>query len=186
MYEDYEHKEVGRRAVAREFCDWVESAIATVIFVVMVFAFVARLSGVEGNSMLPTLEHQDRLIITRLGGEFQQGEIVVVIMPDRTSEPLVKRVIATQGQTIDIDFSIGAVFVDGYELYEPYIYEATRVQVDVNFPQTVPEGHVFILGDNRNNSLDSRNASIGMVDSRYVLGRAIYRIFPYSRMGVPR
>jgi len=186
MYEDYEHKEVGRRAVAREFCDWIEAVMIAVIFAVLVFAFVVRLAGVDGASMRPTLEHRDRLLISRLGGEFRQGEIVVVIMPDHTSEMLVKRVIAIGGQTVYIDFDAGIVFVDGYALYEPYINETTRLRSDVTFPVTVPDGHVFVLGDNRNNSRDSRDSHIGMVDTRYILGRAFYRLFPYERMGVPR
>lgn len=183
--EDYEPKEVGGRAVARELCDWAEAAILTFICVVLAFTFVARLAGVSGDSMLPTLEDNDRLIITRLGGDFAQGDIVVVTNPDRLREPLVKRVIATEGQTIDIDFAAGAVFVDNYELYEPYISEATAQRNDMLFPQVVPEGHIFIMGDNRNNSLDSRDMRIGMVDNRDVLGRAIYRVFPHRRVGRP-
>ena len=186
MFEDYEPREVGRHFWARELCDWIEAGILTFVCVVLVFTFVARLAGVDGASMLPTLEHNDRLVITRLGGDPAQGDIVVVNNPDRQSEPLVKRVIATQGQMIDIDFTIGAVFVDGYELYEPYISEATTVNYDMHFPQIVPEGHIFIMGDNRNNSLDSRDLRVGMVDNRDVLGRAIYRVFPAQRVGIPR
>ena len=180
MYEDYEPK-----IVIKELCDWVESAMVAVACVILVFTFVVRLAGVDGVSMLPTLEDNDRLAITRLGGELRQGDIVVVTIPNRIGEPIVKRVIAAAGQTIDIDFESGIVFVDGIEIYEPYIAEPTNLNYNMYFPQTVPYGHVFIMGDNRNNSWDSRDTRIGMVDNRYVLGRAIYRVFPYQRIGVP-
>ena len=185
MFEDYEPKEVGRRAVAREICDWVEAAMLAVICVVLVFTFVVRLAGVHGVSMMPTLQHNDRLAITRLGGDFAQGDIIVLIRPEPQylDEPLVKRVIATEGQTIDIDFVAGRVFVDGREIYEPYILQPTLVSYDMRFPQTVPQGHVFTMGDNRNNSLDSRDMRVGMVDTRRVLGRAVYRVFPHRSIG---
>jgi len=183
MYEDYEPKTTVYSLIAREACDLIEAAMMAVVGVILVFTFVVRLAGVDGVSMLPTLADQDRLAITRMGGEPRQGDIVVVIMPNRVGEPLVKRVIAAGGQTIDIDFEAGIVLVDGTELHEPYISESTALSYDVYFPQTVPDGHVFIMGDNRNNSWDSRDSRIGMVDNRYILGRAIYRVFPYNRMG---
>ena len=185
MVDEYYQKETTGRAAAREICDWVESGMVAVICVVLLFTFIARISDVEGESMQPTLENQDRLVITRLGLGPSQGDIVVVTLPDREDEPYVKRVIATGGQTIDIDFESGHVFVDGRLLYEPYLREPTRVNNDVSFPQTVPYGRVFILGDNRNNSLDSRNALIGMVDERNILGRAVFRVFPFQRAGRP-
>ena len=186
MFEDYEPKEATGRAMAREICDWVEALLMAAICVVLLFAFVGRLSDVEGVSMRPTLERNDRLMITRMGRQPRQGDIVVVTLPpERHREPLVKRVIATEGQTIDIDFIAGIVLIDGQEQYEPYIAEATMMGYDMRFPQTVPEGHIFMMGDNRNNSLDSRNTQIGMVDNRHVLGRAVYRVFPYGRAGIP-
>ena len=185
MNEDYQPKELFSRFLAREVCDWVEAAMMAVVCVVLLFTFVIRLAGVDGASMMPTLEDRDRLVITRLGGEVMQGEIVVVTLSDRGDDPLVKRVIATGGQTIDIDFERGTVFVDGVALEEPYTAGPTMLSYDMYFPQTVPEGHVFIMGDNRNNSWDSRHTHIGMVDSRHILGRAVYRIFPYHRMGLP-
>ena len=183
MFDDYQPKEATGRAVAREICDWVEAAMMAVVCVVILFAFVARISDVDGISMQPTLEDRDRLIITRMGLGPSHGDIVVVTLPGRNQEPYVKRVIATEGQVIDINFETGQVFVDGQELYEPYIAALTRFSGNVDFPQTVPEGHMFMLGDNRNNSLDSRDSNIGMVDNRHILGRAIFRVFPWSRVG---
>ena len=185
MFDDYQPKETTGRTVAREICDWVESAITAMICVVLLFTFVARISDVDGVSMQPTLEDQDRLVITRLGLGPSHGDIVVVTLPGRESEPLVKRVIATEGDTVDINFETGQVFVNGVQLYEPYLKETTRLRYNMTFPQVVPEGRVFILGDNRNNSWDSRDLRVGMVDSRHILGRAIYRVFPYQRMGIP-
>ena len=183
MVDEYHPKETTGRAVAREICDWVESGMIAVICVVLLFTFIARISDVDGVSMQPTLEHQDRLVITRLGLGPSQGDIVVVTLPGREDEPYVKRVVATGGQTIDIDFESGQVFVDGRLLYEPFLREPTFLNAGMPFPQTVPYGHVFILGDNRNNSRDSRDLTIGMVDERNILGRAVFRVFPFQRAG---
>ena len=185
MVDEYYPKETTGRAAAREICDWVESGMVAVICVVLLFTFIARISDVDGVSMQPTLEHQDRLVITRLGLGPSQGDIVVVTLPGREDMPYVKRVIATGGQTIDINFETGQVFVDGQLLDEPYLREPTSRSADVSFPRTVPYGHVFILGDNRNNSRDSRNSCIGMVDERNILGRTVFRVWPFQRAGRP-
>ncbi|MCL2580073.1 MAG: signal peptidase I [Oscillospiraceae bacterium] len=185
MYEEFEPKEPFSRRAARELCDWIEAAMMAVVCVVLVFTFVVRLAGVDGASMMPTLEDHDRLIITRLGGEITQGDIVVVTLSDRGSDPLVKRVVATEGQVIDINFEQGTVYLDGQLLDEPYTAGPTMLSYDTTFPQTVPEGHIFMMGDNRNNSWDSRDSWIGMVDTRHILGRAIYRVFPLNRLGTP-
>lgn len=98
---------------------------------------------------------------------------------------MVKRVIATEGQTIEIDFDRGRVYVDGELLDEPYIAEPTHNQLDFQGPQTVPEGCVFVMGDNRNASSDSRRAQIGMVDERLIVGKVLLRVFPFDSIGVP-
>ena len=98
-------------------------------------------------------------------------------------KPIVKRVIATEGQTIDIDFASGRVSVDGRVLDEPYINDLTTRQFDMQFPQTVPKGCVFVMGDNRNHSSDSRVGSLGMVDKRYIIGRLVFRILPINQFG---
>lgn len=183
MYEEYEPR---KRSAMEEVYDWVEAAMMAVVCVVLIFTLVVRLTGVDGDSMLPTLENKDRLLITRLGHSPQQGDMVVVTKPNRRGEPLVKRVIATGGQTVEIDFKAHTVSVDGVELEEPYIAEPTALYYDMTFPQTVPEGSLFLMGDNRNNSWDSRDSEVGMVDERYVMGKVIYRLLPYNRMGVPR
>jgi signal peptidase I len=107
-----------------------------------------------------------------------RGDIVVVTKPNSENEPLIKRVIALEGQTVDIDFSKGIVYVDGEALDEPYVNTPTNLRYDVKFPITVPKGDLFVLGDNRNGSLDSRSSRIGFIDTRYVLGKVYLRIFP--------
>jgi len=183
MFEEYIPKEEPGRAVIRDVFDWVESAMLALVCLVMVFTFFVRIAGVEGSSMLPTLVDSDRLLITRLGKPALQGDIVVITKPNRRNEPLVKRVIAHGGQSIDINFENGEVIVDGNVLREKYIADQTRLSYDMKFPLVVPEGHVFVMGDNRNDSWDSRDSSLGTVDSRHILGKALYRVAPYRDRG---
>ena len=128
--------------------------------------------------MAPTLHTGDHLCIQMVGFFPKEGDIVVVAPEGDEGFPIIKRIIATEGQTIDIDFLTHEVWVDGELLDEPYIAEPTWRQSDVIFPLTVPEGHIFVMGDNRNISLDSRDSNVGMLDIRRVLGEAILRISP--------
>ncbi len=133
--------------------------------------------------MEPTLWENDKLIVSDLFYTPEYGDIVVLRKDSFSVDPIVKRVIATEGQTIDIDFDLGKVYVDGVELDEPYINEPTKRDLDFDDPVTVPENHIFVMGDNRNASSDSRDADIGMVDERYIIGREIIRIFPLESFG---
>ncbi len=158
--------------------------IGCLIFVTILFVFVIRLVGVVGDSMYPTLQNGDKLVL--LSGflyEPQIGDVVVVKAVDFDEEPIVKRVIAMEGQTVDIDFDTGDVWVDGVLLDEPYINDLTTRYEGVDFPITVPENCIFVMGDNRLHSTDSRNPSIGCIDKRYVLGKAVQIIMPFSRFG---
>ncbi|MCL2068453.1 MAG: signal peptidase I [Oscillospiraceae bacterium] len=170
----------------REAYDWVESALLAVACMLLIFTFAGRMVGIDGRSMENTLHHADRVVSSRIAYTPAYGDIVVVTMPGIRRDPLIKRVIAVGGQEIDIDFQLGIVYVDGEALDEPYTKEPTHNWFDMDFPQTVPQGHVFIMGDNRNNSLDSRSTQVGMIDERYILGRVFYRVMPYDQMGVPR
>lgn len=185
LNEEYIPSESTGATIVREVYDWFESGITAVLCAVLLFAFVGRIIGVVGESMLPTLQDNERLVATRLYTELQSGDIVVVTKPTSRNEPLIKRVIATGGQTVDIDTETGEVLVDGSRVYETYTAEPIQPgsTFEVQFPQTVPDGSVFLLGDNRNNSWDSRAAEVGMVDDRYVLGRVVYRLTPYERLG---
>ncbi|MFV0400628.1 MAG: signal peptidase I [Oscillospiraceae bacterium] len=185
MYENFEPELKGKTALRIELYDWLESAVFAVVCMIMVFTFIGRMVSVDGDSMLPTLHDEDRLISSRLFYEPQRDDIVVITKPNDRSEPLIKRVIATEGETVDIDFELGIITVDGVVLDEPFIMETTHNRFDMEFPQTVPEGHVFVMGDNRNNSWDSRALAVGMIDERYILGRVLYRVTPFDKMGSP-
>ncbi len=157
--------------------------------VTLVFVFVVRLVGVQGDSMLPTLHNKDYLVLESNflfgGNDLKYGDVVVLNVPHYQhggDGPIVKRVIATEGQTIDIDFDTGVVYVDGVRLVEDYVNAPTLYnwegELAMDYPATVPEGCVFVLGDNRNNSMDSRYAPIGMVDEQYVLGKVLFIVLP--------
>ena len=152
--------------------------------IALIFTFVVRLVGVSGSSMYSTFVDKDFLLLEGnvLYQTPKQGDVVVLNVPtDAVSGPIVKRVIATEGQTVDIDFDRVQVFVDGEPLDEPYTYEPTYNSfgtMGLDYPVTVPEGSVFVMGDNRNNSLDSRAAAIGCVDKSRILGRALFILFP--------
>ena len=164
----------------QELYEWVQALVCSVLAVVLLFTFGVRLIGVDGHSMVPTLQDGDRLLVpnSMLCGGYEPGDIVVLRKESFLPTPIVKRVIATEGQLVDIDFSSGAVFVDGRQLQEEYINERTLAEEGTVFPLTVPEGSVFVMGDNRNHSNDSRDARLGTVDTRYIIGRAVYLAFP--------
>lgn len=164
----------------RDLYEWMQAMVCSVLVVVLVFTFVIRMIGVDGHSMVPTLQHGDRLLVVTslLYHDYQYGDIVILRKDTFGTEPIVKRIIATEGQTVDIDFSTGSVYVDGILLREPYINELTFEEEGTEFPLTVPEGSVFVMGDNRNHSTDSRSSLLGTVDTRYIIGKAMLLLFP--------
>lgn len=168
-----------------EIYDWMQSLVFALIICIIVFVFIFRIVDVSGDSMNPTLLNGDKLVVSDVFYKPKQGDIVIFRKDEYKAEALVKRVIATEGQTIEIDFDRGRVYVDGELLDEPYIAEPTHNQLDFQGPQTVPEGCVFVMGDNRNASSDSRRAQIGMVDERLIVGKVLLRVFPFDSIGVP-
>lgn len=181
----------------RDLYEWIQSLVGSVLAVVAVFTFGIRMLGVDGHSMLNTLQHGDRLMVVNpiFYHDYKYGDIVILRKTGVfDNEPIVKRVIATGGQTVDIDFSEGVVYVDGEALEEDYIREPTYTAEGTEFPLTVPEGSIFVMGDNRNGSSDSRDYRLGTVDTRYVIGKAAFLLFPgldydtekrnFSRIGV--
>lgn len=168
-------------AKGRDLYEWAQSLVGSVLVVVAIFTFVIRMMGVDGHSMLNTLQHGDRLLVVNsmLYHDYKYGDIVILrkngVFDD---DPIVKRVIAVEGQTVDIDFAEGIVYVDGEALEEDYIREPTYTAEGTEFPLTVPEGSIFVMGDNRNGSSDSRDYRLGTVDTRYVIGKAAFLIFP--------
>ena len=163
----------------RELYDWIQCLIVALIICVVLFVFIVRVIDVVGTSMNPTLNNGDKMLVSGLLYTPSAGDVVVFKKneydPDRA---LVKRVIATEGQVINIDFENGIVYVDGNAIQEDYIKELTYNKIDFIGPKTVPEGCVFVMGDNRNASIDSRKTEIGMVDTRLILGRAYFVIYP--------
>ena len=150
--------------------DVVSIFTTALVIIALLFTFFIRFVGVDGSSMEPTLSDGDWLVVSAINNNIEVGDIVISTQPNSFNEPLVKRVIATGGQTVDIDFETGDVFVDNKKLNEPYIKELTYTSEGVSFPLTVPDGTLFLMGDNRNNSTDSRSNLVGCVDERYVLG----------------
>lgn len=175
-----EDRQEEKKSSGRESYEWVQALVCSVLAVVVVFTFVARLIGVDGHSMLPTLQNGDRMLVlnSMLYHDYKYGDVVVLRKDTFLKEPIVKRVIATAGQTVDIDFDSGTVYVEGEPLQEDYINELTFLEEGTVFPLTVPEDHIFVMGDNRNRSSDSRDANLGTVDTRYVIGRAVAVAFP--------
>lgn len=155
--------------------------VCTAVFTILIiFTFIFRFVGVVGPSMQPTLYDGDWLLVTAAKAHYSYGDIIISTQPNAFNEPIVKRVIATGGQTVSIDFSTGSVFVDGKLLDEEYIEGNTIDAEDFSAPVTVPEGKLFVMGDNREHSTDSRSNAIGFVDERYIVGKAMVRIFPYG------
>ena len=177
-----QEEEKDKKGIAREIYSILHDFAYILAAVTILFVFLVRLVGVDGSSMFPTLVDRDYMLLKSnfISRDYENGDIVVLTAPTFGQNPIVKRVIATEGQTVDIDFENGVVSVDGQVLEEDYIYEPTYRNYDdgLTYPATVPEGCVFVLGDNRNNSTDSRYAPVGMVDTRRIMGEVMCICFP--------
>ena len=178
-----------------EFYDWIAFVFSAMLCFLLIFTIVARPIIVDGESMLPTLEHKNMLIVSDMVYEPQYEDIVVVYAPrlynaatNGYGKIIVKRVIGLPGDTIRIDFSKGIVYRNGEALDEPYTNSLTNIQQ--NFPNNkevkIPENNIFVLGDNRNKSKDSRSYDIGMIDVRCVIGKNMLRVLPVDQFGVVR
>lgn len=161
--------------------DMFGSVFSALIIIFIVFTFLFRAVSVEGSSMVPTLSDGDWLLVSS-ESEYERGDIIIITQPNDRNEALVKRIVALGGETIDIDFITGEVTINGNPIDEPYINELTHLYYDVEFPYHVPEGCVFAMGDNRNDSLDSRSSRIGPIDERYILGKAFIRVLPFDEI----
>ena len=163
------------------FYEAMMSLVGALIVIVLIYTFGVKSIAVDGTSMLPTLQHGDRLVITAFCAEPKQGDIIVSTQPNWFKKPVIKRVIATENQMVDIDFNTGDVFVDGVLLDEPYINNRTLNSGDVQFPVTVPPNHIFVMGDNRQGSTDSRSDKIGFIREEYIFGVAKLKILNYDK-----
>lgn len=202
-YTDNENKKSGQISETQtitldDILDMIESAIAVILIIVMFYTYIIRVAVVDGKSMSPTLETDDKLIVRSIGYTPEDGDVVVinnqnthlisesgkVVEGEGLEKRIIKRVIATGGQTIDIDFESGTVTVDGRQLDETYISEpTTRDEYAFTYPLTVPEGYIFVMGDNRNVSMDSRHPEIGLVPEDDVIGKAVFRFYPFGKFG---
>lgn len=204
----FSKKDKDKKPIIREVFDWVEIIAMSLAFVLLVFSYVARQARVEGDSMRETFHDGESIIISNLFYKPKQNDIVVFQVPNGqlTTEPIIKRVIAVGGQTVYIDFENWKVYV--YDdasltveqvlatvepLDEPYIEAMRQTPRNINssmrgsygdssytYPMTIEEGKLFCMGDNRNGSSDSRWASLGPVDERYLLGKVLFRIYPLT------
>ena len=166
--------------------EYLHDVVYILALILVVFTFCMRVVIVSGSSMFSTLVDGDYLLLINrpLCGELERGDIVVASMDRfKGGEPIVKRVIATEGQTVDIDFRAGIVYVDGAALDEDYIYTPTHLSEGMEFPLVVEEGCLFLMGDNRGDSRDSRAPEIGLVDEREILGRAVFLMLPGTGRG---
>ncbi len=205
-----------KKSIGRELFEWAYSIVIAVLIAFLIKGFIFDIVKVDGESMEKTLQHNDRLIVTKLGYEPRQGDIVILDanytnrenyfdalaqsqgadelsgfgkfkesmdLPDNCKKIYyVKRVIATEGQTVEIHD--GKVFVDGKELDEPYANGLTfPTDAQVKYPFTVSEDCVFVMGDNRGNSTDSRSSRLGEVDEDALLGKSQLRVYPFNNMG---
>lgn len=167
--------------------EWLEIFIVSVAAVFILFSFVARIAVVDGNSMYPTLSNNDKLLVRQIFYTPKQGDIIVCqSVKYGLDKPLVKRIIATEGQKVRLDRENWKIYVNDFPLEEPYLVIGEGMMVDWQYDTdeiVIPKGHVFVMGDNRNNSLDSRFYSVGMIDERYIIGQVIYRFLPFDVFG---
>lgn len=184
-----------KKSGIKDLFEWLDIVISSVLAVVLIFTFLFRIVSIEGASMENTLLNNERVVISNLFYTPKRGDIIVIsrntqnkINVSDSQSPIIKRVIAVEGQTVDIKED-GYVYVNNVKLDEPYIkdYEivpnSTVDLYDVSFPLVVEKDCVFVLGDNRRESLDSRAQSIGQINKKYILGKAIFRVFPFNKIG---
>ena len=181
-----ENKEEEKLSWQKSVMLYLHDMIYLLAVIIVVLLLLFRVVIVSGPSMYDTLWDGDWLLV--LSGVFyREPEYGVIIVASQDSfndgEPIIKRVIATEGQTVDIDFEAGTVYVDGVALEEDYTYTLTTNEEGMTFPLTVDEGCIFVMGDNRGRSKDSRDPEIGLIDEREVLGKAVFLVFPGTHGG---
>lgn len=164
--------------------DWVKAVLVSVVLVVLVMTFLFRIVIIDGSSMENTLLNADKAIITTFNYKPQDGDIVAIAHGGNLNKTIIKRVIATEGQTIEFDFdnNKAQVIVDGVILDEPYIKNLTTEVCDWDIPDVIPEGYVFVMGDNREASLDSRRSAVGLINVDDIIGKAEIIIAPFDRV----
>lgn len=170
--------------IKNDVFDIVELFVRTIILCAIVFSFIAFGIKISGSSMLPTLHNDDYLLCCKFLYVPQRGDVVIINNQNLLGKNLVKRVIAKENDSIKIDFDKGLVYVNDACLNEPYINTPTNLEADWNFPKIVPKDKLFVLGDNRNSSLDSRFSVVGLIDKNDILGKATFIMLPFDRIGI--
>lgn len=179
--ESEEEQEKSQQSIQKTILSYLHDIAFGMVAILLLFMIVFRVVVVSGPSMQQTLQHGDCLVLLNsvFYREPKAGDIVVATKSSyKDGEPIIKRVIATEGQVVDINFEKGIVYVDGVALVEPYVNTPTNLYEGVSFPLTVKENCVFVMGDNRNDSKDSRSVEIGQIDRRELLGKALFLVLP--------
>jgi len=174
----------GKKPLAKTVIEFLSVIATSIVAIMVIFTFCFRIVGVSGPSMMNTLKDGDWLVVSAFTTKPERGDIVIITQPNSFNEPIVKRVIAVGGDTIDIDFGTGAVKVNGKVIDEPYLGSVTTnapVEGGWSYPLTIEEGKVFVMGDNRQHSSDSRiRTEIGLIDENYILGQVLFRFSPIN------
>ena len=179
--ESEEEQGKSQQSIQKTILSYLHDIAFGMVAILLLFMIVFRVVVVSGPSMQQTLQHGDCLVLLNsvFYREPKAGDIVVATKSSyKDGEPIIKRVIATEGQVVDINFEKGIVYVDGVALVEPYVNTPTNLYEGVSFPLTVKENCVFVMGDNRNDSKDSRSVEIGQIDRRELLGKALFLVLP--------
>lgn len=183
---------VKRKNRSATLYDWIGTLVVSIIAVTIILTFFFRIVVVDGPSMMDTLQNRDVLVMSQFNYTPKVGDIVIIsrnyendvlYQESSSKSAIIKRIIAVGGQTVDIDTDAGIVYVDGKAIDEPYIKDPTTVNRGTEYPLYVEEGKVFVMGDNRLVSLDSRSSEVGLIDSKYILGKAVIRLFPINEAG---
>lgn len=173
---------VNDKKVTDYMFDLTRIIIFVFAFMSVIFTFIIRDANVVGNSMLDTLHSDDKILMTNFMYKPKCGDIVAINAENQIEKRIIKRVIATEGQTLVVDYSKNAVYVDGIQIDEPYVSSITREPSNpLQIPYVIPEGYIFVMGDNRIISLDSRDKSIGLVSVNDVIGKAQFIVYPFDR-----
>ena len=175
-----------RKGAAATAFEWIQVFLGPMLIVVLLLTFVFRIVNVDGTSMMNTLLNGDKVIVTNLFYQPTDGDIVVISHGQEYPTPIIKRVIATAGQSVKIDYENKQVLVDGVIIEEAYIAEEMLPQAstDANLEiMEVPEGMVYVMGDNRNHSLDSRSQAVGLINETDIIGKAHLIFLPFNRFG---
>lgn len=189
-----------KNSILGDIYDLAETVLIVFFVVSLILSYIFRLSDVDGPSMENTFLTGDKVVSLPLMRDFHTGDVVVantdhsfllddsgnVVEYEGLKKTVIKRVIAVEGQTLDIDFESGSVTVDGVLLNEPYITGLTHNDeggFTGQYPLTIPEGYVFVMGDNRSVSMDSRSAKIGLISEDKIIGTVVLRVFPFSSFG---